>query len=76
MIFGNISFLEILKVAIKSLAANRTRSFLTILGIIIGVGAVIAASAAGRGANKVIDDQIAALGSNYQIGRASCRERV
>lgn len=65
MIFGNIPFLEILKVAIKSLAANRTRSFLTILGIIIGVGAVIAASAAGRGANKVIDDQIAALGSNF-----------
>jgi putative ABC transport system permease protein len=41
------------------------RSFLTMLGIIIGVGAVIAAFAVGQGANSVIDRQISMLGSNF-----------
>ncbi|MDR3254766.1 MAG: ABC transporter permease [Synergistaceae bacterium] len=62
-----ISFGEILKVAFKSLMVNKTRSFLTTLGIIIGVAAVIAAFAVGRGANKVIDDQISTLGSNFMF---------
>ena len=54
-----ISFIEIFRIAIRSLNRNKTRSFLTTLGIIIGVGAVIAAFAVGEGANKVIDEQIA-----------------
>jgi putative ABC transport system permease protein len=60
-----ISFFEILKVSFKALMVNKMRSFLTTLGIIIGVAAVIAAFAVGRGANKVIDDQIAMFGSNF-----------
>ena len=40
-----ISFIEIFRIAIRSLNRNKTRSFLTTLGIIIGVGAVIAAFA-------------------------------
>ena len=59
MLFG-----EIVRVAFQSIRANLFRAMLTMLGIIIGVGAVIAMLAAGAGAQKRIDDQIAALGSN------------
>ena len=59
-----ISFTEIFKTALKALRRNKTRSMLTTLGIIIGVGAVIAAFAVGAGANKVIDEQIASMGTN------------
>ncbi|MDR1514696.1 MAG: ABC transporter permease [Synergistaceae bacterium] len=62
-----ISFSEVLKVSVKALMINKMRSCLTTLGIIIGVAAVIAAFAVGRGANKVIDDQIAMFGSNFMF---------
>ena len=55
---------EVIRVAFQSIRANLFRSMLTTLGIIIGVGAVIAMLAAGAGAQKRIDDQLAALGSN------------
>ena len=55
---------EIIRVAFQSIRANLFRSMLTTLGIIVGVGAVIAMLAAGAGAQKRIDDQLAALGSN------------
>ena len=55
---------EIIRVAFQSIRANLFRSMLTTLGIVIGVGAVIAMLAAGAGAQKRIDDQLAALGSN------------
>jgi putative ABC transport system permease protein len=55
---------EIIIVALQSIRANLFRAMLTMLGIIIGVGAVIAMLAAGAGAQKRIDDQIAALGAN------------
>lgn len=56
---------EILRMALSSLERNKTRSMLTTLGIIIGVGAVIAAFAVGQGANKVIDAEIVSFGSNF-----------
>jgi putative ABC transport system permease protein len=59
MLFG-----EIIRVAFQSIRANFFRAILTMLGIIIGVGAVIAMLAAGAGAQKRIDDQIASLGAN------------
>jgi putative ABC transport system permease protein len=59
MLFG-----EIVIVALQSIRANLFRATLTMLGIIIGVGAVITMLAAGAGAQKRIDDQIAALGAN------------
>ena len=65
MLNHTVSLAQLLQISIKSLMVNRTRSFLTTLGIIIGIGAVITAIAAGRGANSVIDKQIAMLGSNY-----------
>lgn len=60
-----ISKAEIFRTALISLRRNKTRSMLTALGIIIGVGAVIAAFAVGAGANKSIDEQIASFGSNF-----------
>ncbi len=62
-----MSYPETMKTALSSLNKNRTRSALTALGIIIGVGAVIAAFAVGSGANRAIDQEIAALGSNFLI---------
>jgi len=52
------------KVSLRALRVNKMRSALTMLGIIIGVGAVIAMLAIGAGARKMIADQIAAMGSN------------
>ncbi len=59
-----MKFLRVLKEAIGSVNANRTRSFLTILGIIIGVGAVIALLAIGQGAQAAISGQIESIGTN------------
>src|SRR3982751_3368139 len=53
-----------LKIAVRALARNKMRSALTMLGIIIGVAAVIAMVGIGQGADKQIQDQIAAMGSN------------
>jgi putative ABC transport system permease protein len=57
-------FLEILRVAVASLAANKLRAFLTLLGVIIGVGAVIAMVALGEGAKRDVQERIRALGTN------------
>ncbi len=60
-------YLQILKVAYKALGRNKMRSSLTMLGIIIGVGAVIAMIAIGSGAKARIQEQIASMGSNLLI---------
>lgn len=56
-----------LRIALRALMVNKMRSGLTMLGIIIGVGAVIAMIAVGSGAKKRIADQIASMGSNILI---------
>ena len=53
-----------LKIAARALRINKMRSFLTMLGIMIGIGAVIVMVAVGSGASKQIADQIATMGSN------------
>jgi putative ABC transport system permease protein len=53
-----------LRIALRALMVNKMRSALTMLGIIIGVGAVIAMIAVGSGAKKRIAEQIASMGSN------------
>jgi len=53
---------EIIRVALEALRANKLRSLLTMLGIIIGVGAVITMIALGSGAQKSVQDRIQALG--------------
>jgi len=56
-------FGEILRVALEALRVNKMRSVLTMLGIIIGVGAVIAMLALGNGAQAAVNARIAALGT-------------
>jgi putative ABC transport system permease protein len=55
---------ETIAVAFQSIRANKLRAVLTMLGIIIGVGAVITMVALGSGAQKAVEDRIAALGAN------------
>lgn len=59
--------LACLRIALRALMVNKMRSALTMLGIIIGVGAVIAMIAVGSGAKKRIAEQIASMGSNMLI---------
>ncbi|MBI5787591.1 MAG: ABC transporter permease [Candidatus Schekmanbacteria bacterium] len=59
----------ILKVALKSLLANKMRSLLAMLGIIIGVGAVISMLALGTGAKKQVMQRITSMGTNLLIVR-------
>ncbi|MCX8117447.1 MAG: ABC transporter permease [Desulfobacterota bacterium] len=61
------TLLASLRIALRALMVNKMRSGLTMLGIIIGVGAVIAMIAVGSGAKKKISDQIASMGSNILI---------
>ena len=56
-----------LRIALRALMRNKLRAFLTMLGIIIGVGAVIAMVAIGEGAKATIRSQIASLGTNVLI---------
>lgn len=60
-------FLASVKIAVDGLRANKLRSFLTMLGIIIGVGAVIAMVSIGFGVRDKIQKSIASLGSNLII---------
>jgi putative ABC transport system permease protein len=54
---------ETIGVALGALRANKLRSFLTMLGVVIGVGAVIAVVALGRGAQESVNARISALGT-------------
>ena len=58
MLFG-----ETIAVALEALGANKLRSFLTMLGIVIGVAAVITMVALGRGAQQSVNERIAAIGT-------------
>jgi putative ABC transport system permease protein len=68
-----VIFWMILKVALKSLIANKLRSVLAMLGIIIGVGAVISMLAIGAGARRSILDSISSLGTNLLVVRPGQR---
>jgi putative ABC transport system permease protein len=59
-----VNFAAILRIALGALRVNKLRSALTMLGIIIGVAAVIVMIAVGRGAQARVEEQIRALGSN------------
>ncbi|MDI6732545.1 MAG: ABC transporter permease [Planctomycetota bacterium] len=56
-----------LRVALRALIRNKVRSILTMLGIIIGIAAVIAVIAVGQGATVMIQEQIASMGDNPLI---------
>jgi len=59
-----VPFSEIVRIALESIRANFMRATLTMLGVIIGVAAVITMVALGSGAQKAIDQQLQALGAN------------
>ncbi|HEV3220116.1 MAG TPA: ABC transporter permease [Candidatus Acidoferrales bacterium] len=59
-----MKFSEVIRVAFRALARNKMRTALTMLGIIIGVGAVICTVAIGEGASQQVQDQINSLGEN------------
>src|SRR4029078_4532788 len=59
-----MNFAENFRIALRALAANKLRSALTMLGIIIGVGAVVALMAIGNGATATISSQVQGIGSN------------
>jgi putative ABC transport system permease protein len=59
-----MDLMAIIRIAMRALARNKLRSSLTMLGIIIGVGAVIAMVSVGQGAQEQAQQQIAAMGSN------------
>jgi putative ABC transport system permease protein len=67
---GGISLTETLGIALKSLAANKLRTLLTALGIIIGVAAVVALMAIGQGSQASITSRISANGANLLTVRS------
>ena len=66
-------FWSSLLLALRAIRRNLLRSFLTILGIVIGVSAVITMVTLGNGATRVVSDQIASLGSNLVMVRPGQR---
>jgi len=62
-----MSFAALVRIALRALAANKLRSALTMLGIIIGAAAVIVMTAVGAGAQARVAEQIQSLGSNLLL---------
>jgi putative ABC transport system permease protein len=56
-------------IALREIRRNLTRSFLTVVGIVIGVAAVITMVTLGRGATEAVKEQISKMGSNLLIVR-------
>ncbi len=59
-----MNFINLFKIAYKALLRNKTRALLTMLGIIIGIGSVIAMVSLGQSSSKSINDQISTMGTN------------
>jgi putative ABC transport system permease protein len=66
-------FFSTILLALREIRRNLLRSFLTILGIVIGVGAVITMVTLGNGATQAVKDQISSLGSNLLMVRPGQR---
>jgi len=62
-----MNMLSTMRIALRALRVNKLRSMLTMLGIIIGVGAVITMISVGSGAQARVEEQIKALGSNLMV---------
>jgi putative ABC transport system permease protein len=61
---GSVALLEVARIAFSSLLANKVRSLLTMLGVIIGVASVVALLALGNGASAAITGEIQSIGTN------------
>ena len=64
---AGVLYAEVFRVALTALRANKLRSLLTMLGIVIGVGAVIAMDGIGRGAQSAIKARITSLGRKASV---------
>ncbi|MEB3330339.1 MAG: ABC transporter permease [Candidatus Sericytochromatia bacterium] len=62
-----MTFWQTVRIALRALLRNKLRSFLTVLGVIIGVGSVIAMVAIGEGAKARVQAQFATMGSNMMV---------
>jgi putative ABC transport system permease protein len=71
-----MSFLAAVRLALGALLVHKGRSLLTSLGIVIGVGAVIAMLAAGDGVRSKLDERMATVGKDLILVRAGARTRV
>ncbi|HUX66961.1 MAG TPA: ABC transporter permease [Terriglobales bacterium] len=69
-----MDFVSIVRVALRALTRNKMRSVLTMLGIIIGVGAVIAMVGVGQGASEQVQSRIASMGSNLLYVQAGSHQ--
>ncbi len=65
-----LEIVEHVRQGLRALAANKVRTALSVLGILIGVAAVVAVLALGRGAQEAIERQLSSLGSNLLVLRA------
>src|SRR5437879_8176307 len=68
-----MSFFAAIRVALAALVVNKGRSALTSLGIVIGIGSVIAMVAAGGGAREKLDERLETVGKNLILIRAGAR---
>ena len=66
---------NLFKIALRALANNKLRAFLTMLGIIIGVASVITMLAIGQGSKRSIQQQISEMGSNMSRQTGWCPAR-
>ncbi|HVT86615.1 MAG TPA: ABC transporter permease [Chitinophagaceae bacterium] len=66
-----MTIVNLLRLALRAIKRNKMRAFLTMLGIIIGVAAVIAMIAIGQGSKQSIQSQISGMGSNMIVVRPS-----
>ena len=71
---GGIEFLDYMRQAVSAMFSHKMRAFLSILGILIGVAAVIAMLAVGQGAKESIEKQLASLGSNLLMVRPGAQK--
>ena len=65
-----MNWLQTLRIALKALQRNKMRSFLTALGVVIGVGAVIAMVAIGEGAKSQVQQAFEKMGTNMLVVRS------
>ena len=70
-----MSILNLFKVALRAIASNKFRSFLSMLGIIIGVAAVIIMMAIGQGSKESVRANIAQMGTNVIMIRPGAEMR-
>src|ERR1044071_1878842 len=71
-----MNIFNLIRIAFRALQRNKLRAFLTMLGIIIGVAAVIAMVAIGQGSKKSIQDQLSSMGSNMITIRPNSNQTV